>query len=448
MSRTRTLGGDLTTRSCSGSRLNRYRDGGIVRSQTFPVTESCSGDYYYRTMTDEVSEHFNNRVHKGEIIMNRCTSSTTMNTVSLVQPVCYALWEKPGYPTYWREDSSSGTYSPLRFLLMNSSSASAAYYSSTEPTVDKPSYTSLVNDAYSRMVNSPSNIIVTMGELNETARLIANCLLMANVIIRRRASLWLWDNVKSIRTLYSRGQLLPTLILSDAIRHFPRLWLHIRYGLRPLIGELHGFIQTYESLGRKNRSRFTSTPISLTSSNQITSGAYTPSGAYLDTFSFKRRGNRSVTYEAYAGVICEPADSEASLAELLGVGNVIKAGWDLVPFSFVIDWFLDVGGTISRWAPNIYMKPLGNWVTVKETKVIRSSMYSLGTVAKTSAYTGFTLKQQTCSCTGSVENTTFTYLREPNPSTSVVPPVKINLDPLKVIDLFTLLPALSALVYR
>jgi len=47
--------------------------------------------------------------------------------------------------------------------------------------------------------------------------------------------------------------------------------------------------------------------------------------------------------------------------------------WELIPFSFVVDWFVNFGDYIQALTPKLGIKGLSSWTTViKETKVTRS----------------------------------------------------------------------------
>lgn len=63
----------------------------------------------------------------------------------------------------------------------------------------------------------------------------------------------------------------------------------------------------------------------------------------------------------------------AFLAEAVGLTNILSTAWELVPLSFVIDWFVDVGGVI-----NVLFDPRGETFSVVEqyvTRVTTGSFY-------------------------------------------------------------------------
>lgn len=68
-------------------------------------------------------------------------------------------------------------------------------------------------------------------------------------------------------------------------------------------------------------------------------------------------------------VVAKPqhAQYNAVLAQVLGMNVPVQLAWDLVPFSFVVDWFLPVGKLISRIEPNRALGSLSKRVILEDT---------------------------------------------------------------------------------
>lgn len=61
------------------------------------------------------------------------------------------------------------------------------------------------------------------------------------------------------------------------------------------------------------------------------------------------------------------AKYSALLAQVLGLNVPLQLAWDLVPFSFVVDWFLPIGKTISRIEPKRALGSLAKRITFADT---------------------------------------------------------------------------------
>lgn len=156
----------------------------------------------------------------------------------------------------------------------------------------------------------------------------------------------------------------------------PRLWQQFKYklnlakrlagiklswdfGLRPLIGDLQSIrdaistsLERVKEWNRTAGTIYQKSTICATLNN---------SGSGVETVSISPhtvnwRGSRSGAVSAYLTfkTLAIPALSEAELMlrtylDALGFELNPKIVWDAIPFSFVLDWFFDVGGWISRF---------------------------------------------------------------------------------------------------
>lgn len=104
------------------------------------------------------------------------------------------------------------------------------------------------------------------------------------------------------------------------------LWLQIQYGWKPLISDAYEACNAYSALADKPRtSRLTvrksrSEKVSRTDYYWLTTGNY--------------RASRQIIYEM---------TERLSTARSLGLVDPLSIAWELVPFSFVADWFIPIG---------------------------------------------------------------------------------------------------------
>ena len=144
------------------------------------------------------------------------------------------------------------------------------------------------------------------------------------------------------------------------------------------------------------------------------------------------------TTRVFAGCIfdVDDANSQGSIRHALGLDlqSVPATIWESVPFSFVEDWFVNVGDWLGASMPNPRVKHLGNWVTVREDFVGTHEVLSAKIHVANPPDTWYELGS-----VGYAEHDT-TYTRTVNQSISLIP-VSTNRDIglLHAIDLAALL---------
>lgn len=167
------------------------------------------------------------------------------------------------------------------------------------------------------------------------------------------------DMVSSFRKLRS-GRLVREVIRdlshprSRASKKVAKRWLEYTYGWQPFLGDIWNL------------------------SNQITKSIQ--AGRFIDVIVRKRISDSLVDNGGYSGIVMSrhvlhqkihgryKIDSVGLkyLAEL-GVTNPLAVAWELVPYSFVVDWVVNVGD---------YLSALDALVGVTDLTVVRSAMLS------------------------------------------------------------------------
>jgi hypothetical protein len=144
-------------------------------------------------------------------------------------------------------------------------------------------------------------------------------------------------------------------------------WLEYRYGWRPLMADIDGSIQALRNSGYMEPQRLTARD--GTTLKWSTKGKITPSVS--GTTSVEASYARYIEHKISAGLIYELYDGSYTqyLKRSLGLslGDVPSTVWELVPYSFVIDWFTEIGPWLQAIKPLPGFKVLGNWVTTHET---------------------------------------------------------------------------------
>jgi len=191
-------------------------------------------------------------------------------------------------------------------------------------------------------INSPEMMaLATVAESRKSVESIAAILLRAIKIIR---------NVKRLNGKALAKELSP--------KELADRYMEARYALRPLYYDVKGITKALA----KERGHARMTARGYATKDGSATG--TLSNTVLRTFiegDWKWTAKYSVS--ARAGILCDVNVTESSV---FGLSAIAETVWELLPFSFIIDWFVNVGTFIAAHTPNAEVRQLTSWVTVKE----------------------------------------------------------------------------------
>ncbi len=118
-------------------------------------------------------------------------------------------------------------------------------------------------------------------------------------------------------------------------------WLEYKYGWMPLLMDVRGSAEFFAQQVMTRKPRFTVTASdSVTQTDSFVRNNGKLGGAGADWLSHNvliRQGTTKVKLE------CELSDPHYSELQQLGLTNPLLVAWELVPYSFVFDWFIQVG---------------------------------------------------------------------------------------------------------
>lgn len=117
-------------------------------------------------------------------------------------------------------------------------------------------------------------------------------------------------------------------------------WLELQYGWLPLLSDIFGAVEIF------NNRNIEKPPVIVVRSKQSFVDSQTSKWASQGKLGFiNKQVKRDVT------IICHYSSSQqfVKTASELGLTNPIYLAWELLPFSFVVDWFAQVGNFVSSF---------------------------------------------------------------------------------------------------
>jgi hypothetical protein len=274
-----------------------------------------------------------------------------------------------------------------------------------------------VTQAWSNVKLSETQALVSLGEARET---------IDSVFSMTRRLIKVARAIKKLDVKYLAKQL-SAKELSDRYMEF-------RYSLRPLVGEVTNTLNAINSIGvRRDRLTFRGAVVDMyDTSNDLLRHDDTSFGVW-EAGDWKRdrtlRQTRHTSVRVRAGVLTETWSDD--LIGKFGLLDIPESTWELVPFSFVVDWFFNVGAKVAAFSYNYGLRPLASWVTtelvtIRKTHVLQDEWRQVyvkrpGTIVE---------KDQSYLLCTSIEK-----MRTPNPELRVLPSFNLRLNAFKLLDL-------------
>lgn len=180
------------------------------------------------------------------------------------------------------------------------------------------------------------NTGVFIGEGRDTVRLIGSAASgVANGIrnFKRNVGNFIFRKLISQRNVKSA---MGNRRLSRGVRNAAEKWLQLQYGWRPLLNDVYGAIDACGDLFSYTRPRVTIKSSHSEISRRILSETSNITGSVkFDVRTVIKHGSHvRLDYELQLPNLQKSAQ--------LGLTNPLEVAWELVPFSFVFDWFVPI----------------------------------------------------------------------------------------------------------
>lgn len=120
----------------------------------------------------------------------------------------------------------------------------------------------------------------------------------------------------------------------DPAKDLAQQWLQLQYGWRPLLSEVYNACNYKPPVQKTISATYTRTERSPVVTGQS------------DPFGWSK--TRQVTYRTSMRGTIKVNNSSVAAASSLGLTNPSLIAWELVPYSFIADWFIPVGDYLTR----------------------------------------------------------------------------------------------------
>lgn len=337
----------------SRTRITDERSRPVPVSYTHTNTEGETSSYQYsdklgsdpgiyRVMVDDSNPNNRKRMRSGQIVLNDCQISNLE----------------------WKHQTSSFMVGP--FDSWGSTSVKGDYGPWLQDRVPEPSIPNWSNDlvaiqglalteAYARVDSADMLTGEFLGSLGETVGMLKSPFRGTTRLIRKM--------IKSKRRRLNKSG-------SNVLNASADAWLEHCYGWKPLLMDISAIMQMSHRLITKDFKGGRRIARASKNLKREASESFEVIGSipYVDTVT----GTVTLTRKsvAHAGVIYQVDDKSPSqaIAQSLGLrlSDVPATAWEMIPFSFVADWFANTGSWINSVVPKPGVKTLGNWVTTIE----------------------------------------------------------------------------------
>jgi len=342
MQRTRTSGG-FTSVMRNWTSIDRFTCLlGTYQNPGFPTPVNAVGTL--RTMTDHVTPKFKTKSRRGEVIITPMTSEVESQTCSGTFSQVTSVANSCGAPVRKNVEDLDG---PWGYVLASFGQDRLTPFSLISASDIASAVDVATTKAWENSAGHDASVLTDMAEMHQTLNMFRKPLSALGPLIRSiSAAKHGKSNVGKVAK-----ELVPTA---------QNLWLQYRYGVRPLVSSVNGVLKALKSVRQKSR-RTERGYYSLSQRTTLTGSTST----WSTQFSWQDTQTDDIFIRT--GILLEES---LTIQQSLGIdaGGMLAVPWEIVPFSFVADWFINVGSWIGSLAPYLSKYPLGTWYTVQRNR--------------------------------------------------------------------------------
>lgn len=310
----------------------------------------------YDSMSDIVTPGFHRRSAAGEIIISPMTKVSIEHSASgdysmtkrkvntsfgcTVAPQC---WEIKDYRGPWGHWLLTG--SPVGGSVLSQSSALS------QSEIDSAN-SAAATSAWAGTSHHSADVLQDLAEIRQLLNMVRDPLQTGHRLMDRILSKGRRPSTSGIKGAVGAAY--------DVYSYASSMWLQYRYGIRPLVSSIGGIIKELEKFERPYRN--TSRGSYSVFASRVDTGQFT-NNASINDYVY----NYGDSYKVSTGIII---DEIVGMAKGLGVdaSGMLALPWELVPYSFVADWFANVNDFIRAAVPFMTQRPVGTWIKTVRTQ--------------------------------------------------------------------------------
>lgn len=149
---------------------------------------------------------------------------------------------------------------------------------------------------------------------------------------------------------------------SEFSRSIAELWLQYRYGVRPILSDIDGVMKGLQKTVGKVRKTTRANGDLKTSRYTIHQKQFSSYGMVVGASCSDICTVRAMSLDEY--------QAEMAFNTGFSAKGLITLPWELIPYSFVVDWFTNVGDVLGSMVPSLALTQLGSCIVIKrETEI-------------------------------------------------------------------------------
>ena len=149
--------------------------------------------------------------------------------------------------------------------------------------------------------------------------------------------------------------------VNDMPQHLAERWLEYQYGVKPLVNDVLGAIDAH-NLGIDSATSVHG--VATVQARSKVDRNYTPE--YQDSIYIRQtEGEVKSQYRCKLRATVKAADLREQ--QLLGMSSPWAAGYELIPFSFMVDWFLPIGRLIQAFNAPVGLEWHSGYTSIKSS---------------------------------------------------------------------------------
>lgn len=209
---------------------------------------------------------------------------------------------------------------------------------------------------------------------------------------------------------------------------FLQRWLETRYGWAPLMYDIDGAVHALAAKQKAaNTPRFTARGRATRSDWTVYSAQPLPAGGLTEPITMTHRVKHLYDVRAYC---VYEVDMNFVSAHAWGITSLPLSMWELVPFSFVVDWLVNVGTWVQAMTPKVGVN------TVAQGYVVRSYLTGQREITAETPNANWTSN----GLVGWVDEATlYTIDRSISLPSLTTPTIDVKLNPKRLLDALALL---------